>query len=107
MARAPHSTEQFDSSQLSVEEVPGLADEQTDGSKLSCSTVVYASLDEDKHVTDDGGRIMSMEESFNFLQGLVQEDHADGPSLSALPAHSDPFHDDWPYWNTPVDESDR
>jgi hypothetical protein len=66
----------------------------------------HDAVDDDEANIDGDGQLMSMEQSFEFLEGSMQADEGAGPKLSELPVQSDPFHHDWPYWNAPEREID-
>jgi hypothetical protein len=58
---------------------------------------------------DGCNQFTSMEPDLEFLQSVLQWDERESPSASVpqqAPVPSDPFHHDWPHWNTPARESD-
>ena len=69
----------------------------------TAATRDYDAFDDDKADVNEDGQVISTEQNFEFLQESAQDDEGDSPSPFV---QSDPFYHDWPYWTTPVHESE-
>ncbi len=107
-------TAKVGSSTLVMEEVEGpkiAPDTPTEQSNSCCDPTDkiqrhYASSDDESNF--HGGHFMPTEQDFELPEGSMQGDEGGIPSQdSPSPyAQADPFYHDWPYWNSPVRESD-